>query len=381
MPKIGGNKLSNVINSSKSIQNEQTNVNLKIDQTHLMQINQLMNDLQSSTNLNNCPSNTGVQESQQQPVQIDTLMHQQQTSVIISPNSFMKLDQQIQFQNQPQQNPQMLLSNNQIAANSNQVQTIMLNGQPALFIPASAPISSNLLTQMLQMNANSNQSQKQNSIDYSSLNSNNINSNINSQATETLGANEIIQAKMEPIEHDTVNQNQQSNEPLNTGSHFLNLTNLINNQDQHLQQNHISQAMFNGMPMTDLASMNGSNMALIDPNNQNQHMIPIQNQQQQQIIYIQPDGTMAFPNMQQPLQQQVMQASSSSSAHIPNLPNVNGYHPIQPKPTGEDSRSIVTQFIENFSNKVKVSKRALKVQDVDFKSNKVSTVTFIIYCL
>jgi hypothetical protein len=66
-----------------------------------------------------------------------------------------KLENNIQFQQSAAYQMTSSMTNQALVDNQQQltqVHTIMLNGQPALFIPASSAMSSNLLSQMLMNN-------------------------------------------------------------------------------------------------------------------------------------------------------------------------------------------------------------------------------------
>lgn len=116
------------------------NIGLSIDQNQLMQITQLMNELAQNqsteqyTELNNQQIELVIQEP-----------HSSNQAAILSPNSFVQFNQQSAHNSNIQQ---LLMPQ----VDQQQVHTIMLNGQPALFIPASAAVNSNLLTQVLQTN-------------------------------------------------------------------------------------------------------------------------------------------------------------------------------------------------------------------------------------
>ncbi len=116
-------------------------------------------------------------------------------SLILSPNSLNKYDtqtlqygtnapqqavvnsQQIFTIAQPQQHQAHIIDANNIQ--QQQVHTIMLNGQPALFIPASSAMSSNLLSQML-MNQTTSQTTSNNSTATTSSKHESISSETNS---------------------------------------------------------------------------------------------------------------------------------------------------------------------------------------------------------
>jgi hypothetical protein len=190
---------------------------LTLDQTQLQQITQLMNEMQHqdlnynpliNANSNTNSSSNASTENANTNISIDVSHHQHhnnhnhvdsninQNQLIFSPDSIVKLESQVQYQQQaayqqmaPQSN-QIILDNQQQQQQQQQqitqVHTIMLNGQPALFIPASSAMSSNLLSQML-MNNNSTltnseaQSSSLNSVNNSTnTNSNNQNFELNS---------------------------------------------------------------------------------------------------------------------------------------------------------------------------------------------------------
>jgi hypothetical protein len=188
------------------------NIALTLDQTQLQQITQLMNEMQQqdlnynpliNANNNNNSSNAST-ENANTNISIDVSQHQHhnnnnhnhvdsninQNQLIFSPDSIVKLENQIQYQQQAAyqmapQSSQIILDNQQQQQQQQQqitqVHTIMLNGQPALFIPASSAMSSNLLSQML-MNNNSTlaNSEAQSSSNSTNTNSNNQNFDLNS---------------------------------------------------------------------------------------------------------------------------------------------------------------------------------------------------------
>ena len=363
-------------NDPKTSQDSHSHVSLALDQSQLIQITQLMNELQQQ----------GGHHSN------DSSQHQ----ILISPNSLMKLDQNQQTNgcNEGYQ----VIDQSQMAQSSNQVQTIMLNGQPALFIPASAPISSNLLSQMLQMNSQASNNSNNNissSLDFSSLMS--TGNLIVNHRTETLEAGEVVSTKMEPMEH---HQKVVQNEQQTTGSQFFNLTNTMqSNQQQVAEQQQYSSANImyqipNGMltSAADLNAVNQQQAMLIDINNQNNQFMHHQQQpQQQQIIYLQPDGTLSF---QQPIVQQSQQnVNLAHQQPVNTKPNVTP--PMQQQQTVSNDqgsllisgkrilRSVpktIASALSNSSNnlrnvKIKVGKKAAAAKtfdsNVDFKQNKV----------
>lgn len=137
------------------------------DQDQLMQITQLINNLNNQQTLNPVNSNQQLQQGQATfdtttndfNFQFQNLFDQESTTSnaqtnlnqvgtqVISPAKF-DFSQASQIQssnhifNQLQQNDQ----------HQSEYHPIMLNGQPALFIPASSAISSNLLSQMMMTN-------------------------------------------------------------------------------------------------------------------------------------------------------------------------------------------------------------------------------------
>ena len=142
-------------------------VALTLDQTQLQQITQLMNEMQQQDMQFNgaCESSSAgqtVAASAGFSIDVDN-QAEHQAQLVFSPDSIVKLESQIHFQPQQQQQQQqphtifMPQSNHLVdtQAQMTQVHTIMLNGQPALFIPASSAMSSNLLSQMLMNNSNS----------------------------------------------------------------------------------------------------------------------------------------------------------------------------------------------------------------------------------
>lgn len=131
-----------ILNESKLEMASPTgNVGLSLDQNQLLQITQLMNELaqnQSNDQLYTEFANQPIELVIQEP-------HNNSQTAVISPNSY------VQFSQPTGQNSnfqQLLMPQ----VDHQQVHTIMLNGQPALFIPASAAVNSNLLTQVLQTN-------------------------------------------------------------------------------------------------------------------------------------------------------------------------------------------------------------------------------------
>lgn len=166
--------------------NSNATVALPLDQNQLLQITQLMNEMQASANQNLNDSLTltesniivqqPAQQQQQQNQQVYTNLmefvmssptHQNQpqaqpqtpnqqtqnntnNNIIFSPNSIIKLEQQIQFPTAQPIQQQIIIPQQQ--SDNTQVHTIMLNGQPALFIPASSALSSNLLCELLMNN-------------------------------------------------------------------------------------------------------------------------------------------------------------------------------------------------------------------------------------
>ena len=176
-------------NYSGSNNNAANSVALTLDQTQLQQITALMNEMQqqdlqfnSTSGAVDSLANTTASSSisgNANAISIDIVnngeanMNANQAShIIFSPDSIVKLESQIQYeqsdatsqqqqqqifmQNHHQQQQQQLIENQQQAPQVTQVHTIMLNGQPALFIPASSAMSSNLLSQMLMNNSNNN---------------------------------------------------------------------------------------------------------------------------------------------------------------------------------------------------------------------------------
>ncbi|CAF0709701.1 unnamed protein product [Brachionus calyciflorus] len=125
------------------------NIGLTIDQNQLLQITQLMNELtqQQQQQQSHQQQTSDHDQLNQQALEILLQDQNQQNTIILSPNSLLKFNEQ---QQQTTQNLQQLFIPQQI--DQQQVHTIMLNGQPALFIPASAAINSNLLNQVLQSN-------------------------------------------------------------------------------------------------------------------------------------------------------------------------------------------------------------------------------------
>jgi hypothetical protein len=272
----------------------------------------------------------------------------------------------------------------------------MLNGQPALFIPASAPISSNLLNQMLQINNNGQQQQPSNnntqsgSVNYSSMN--NTTSGINTQSQNASTTTQTLPGtKQEPIDIDDERQPQQNATSANSGSQFANLTNIIGNVTGGQQQQQQQQAIFqlpNGMTMTNMGSLNNQNISIMDTNNQNRQFIPIQQQlvqqqPQQQVVYIQPDGTLTLQPTHQPIFQQIQPMTSLTNMQPRQQQQQSqqhpSFHPIQPKP------NVVKKPTENPSlsavhllSKKPLSKHHLKAQTevVDFKMNKVRFIQF-----
>jgi len=124
-----------------------------------------------SNNTNNLHMNSNNNNNQSNSSQQNNTYYS--NSLVLSPNSLSKYESQgLQYSTsvptqalvnsqqifaiaQPQQQQEQIIDANSLQ--QQQVHTIMLNGQPALFIPASSAMSSNLLCQML-MNQNSNQS-------------------------------------------------------------------------------------------------------------------------------------------------------------------------------------------------------------------------------
>lgn len=130
------------------------NIGLTLDQAQLLQITQLMNELQQQQHQqqiqSECLSIADIQNEQQitnQQMEIVVNSQNSNQNVILSPNSLAKLDQQIQIQSNQASNIQQLFLG-QTDTQQSQVHTIMLNGQPALFIPASAPLSASFLSQI-----------------------------------------------------------------------------------------------------------------------------------------------------------------------------------------------------------------------------------------
>lgn len=141
--------------------NNNNNIALTLDQTQLQQITQLMNEMQQQ-DLNFNANNNAIENTN---ISIDVTHHTNHTEnginqnqLIFSPDSIVKLENNIQFQQAtayqmtPSITNQALVDNQQQQQQLTQVHTIMLNGQPALFIPASSAMSSNLLSQMLMNN-------------------------------------------------------------------------------------------------------------------------------------------------------------------------------------------------------------------------------------
>lgn len=175
-------------NTNTNNNNSNATVALPLDQNQLLQITQLMNEMQASANQNLNDSLTltesniivqqPAQQQQQQNQQVYTNLmefvmssptHQNQpqaqpqtpnqqaqnntnnnNNIIFSPNSIIKLEQQIQFPTAQPIQQQIIIPQQQ--SDNTQVHTIMLNGQPALFIPASSALSSNLLCELLMNN-------------------------------------------------------------------------------------------------------------------------------------------------------------------------------------------------------------------------------------
>ena len=167
--------------------NNNNNIALTLDQTQLQQITQLMNEMQQQ-DLNFNVNNNAVENTN---ISIDVTHHTNHTEnsvnqnqLIFSPDSIVKLENNIQFQQATayQMTPSMTnqaLVDNQQQHQLTQVHTIMLNGQPALFIPASSAMSSNLLSQMLM---NNNGALVNTETQSSTINtSHNINNNNNNQ--------------------------------------------------------------------------------------------------------------------------------------------------------------------------------------------------------
>ncbi|RNA25006.1 transcription factor Sp3 isoform X1 [Brachionus plicatilis] len=115
------------------------NVGLSLDQNQLLQITQLMNELAQNQSSDQYTDNQSI----------ELVLHDShstsQGQSTISPNSFVQFNQQT---GQTSSIQQLLMPQ----LDQQQVHTIMLNGQPALFIPASAAVNSSLLSQMLQTN-------------------------------------------------------------------------------------------------------------------------------------------------------------------------------------------------------------------------------------
>ena len=141
---------------------------LTLDQTQLQQITQLMNEMQQQELTFNAQLNVNNNSTENANITIDVNHADHninQNQLIFSPDSIVKLESQIQFQQHSAyqmgtQSNQIVLDNHQQQLQQQQqhppqitqVHTIMLNGQPALFIPASSAMSSNLLSQMLMNN-------------------------------------------------------------------------------------------------------------------------------------------------------------------------------------------------------------------------------------
>ena len=162
--------------SPPSNPNSNATVALPLDPNQLLQITQLMNEMQASANQNLNDSLTLAESNLivPQPAQQQQQQHNQQqvytnlmefvmssptqpqqaqnnsnnNNIIFSPNSIIKLEQQIQQFPAAQQ---IIIP--QQPSDNTQVHTIMLNGQPALFIPASSALSSNLLCELLMSNS------------------------------------------------------------------------------------------------------------------------------------------------------------------------------------------------------------------------------------
>ena len=271
------------------------------DQNQLYQITQLINDFQQ-------------QQQQQQLQQQPTSSPQQNPNILGNAECFSLNDLNFQLQQQQQQNtfqnmmeisvaPDQSQSNpnynNNIGINMSpstmikfennqfpneqqqqsqqqEVHTIMLNGQPALFIPASSAMSSNLLCQLMmnnQMNANqfdfsNNQNMGTDTNNFASILGNNqqfILSNENNTA-----ANEQIEQTPQLENHIVLNNNntiQLSGEDLNSFASQVNMSGFNCNME----------------------GINQPQQIVINSNN-NQISNDMNQQQQQQIICIQPDG-------------------------------------------------------------------------------------------
>ena len=323
--------------------------NNNLDQNQMMQIQQFLNDLQQqqqpiqqqqpqqnilaaaeSLSLNDLnqqqslqnlldivvtsPTSSQQQQSQQQNYYQQS--NQQQNSLILSPNSIIKLDTQQYVNNQQQ----IFIQQNQQQQVENQVHTIMLNGQPALFIPASSVMSNNLLSQML-MNTNQNTTTNQVYSEQIGLpiqlhqlpqqqnvTSNNQQNNLTNEFTLQTDTNEQQQ-------HQVINLAQVLNSNDTNSLQYLQLSN------HHQQNNEIDSQQIVCKIEQDLvqpvqqqqhfilhnantASAAATTTTQITTNNNTSD----QTQLGQQIICIQPDGNITFQTLpfliQQPQQQQ-----------------------------------------------------------------------------
>jgi hypothetical protein len=304
-------------------------------------------------------------------------------------------------QNNHQQQQQLILDPNQ----QNQVQTIMLNGQPALFIPASAALNNQLLYQMLQMNNNNNNNQQQpqpqqqqqrqntslnnsnSNLDFSALLGGGNNLSLNNTETENQEPITANKVKNEPIEQEDniPNQTQTSNVNSSSGNQFVNLTNLLNteNNQQQQQQKQQQNVQYIQLPNGQIAeiinnnSNNGntisgassqgieflnSNQLFTNPLIQQQQFAP----QQQQIVYIQPDGTLAIQPQQQP--QQIIFQNQVKLINE-NQPPIQVQ--IQPPSQAAVQNALISPTTSSNKGGGKTKLEKAKSSSVDFKMNKL----------
>jgi hypothetical protein len=178
---------------------------------------QQQNNTYYSNSLVLSPSSLNKYDAQtlQYATTMPTLVNSQQIFTIAQPQS----------QQQQQQQAQIIDAN---SLQQQQVHTIMLNGQPALFIPASSAMSSNLLCQML-MNQNNNQST-------TSTNNSSTTTTTTSSSSATNSNDLFANEQFETA--NSLNSKLNANNSLKDDNHMI--VNLSGTQHHHQQSQHHS---------------------------------------------------------------------------------------------------------------------------------------------
>lgn len=326
------------------------NIGMQLDQDQLTQITHLINNLQNQqVTINSSPTNVNMQQSNITAEGLNDLNSQQQQFQIILDNESSIIDNQVTFNPIPQVNNsinqfQQAQLYNQLQSEQQQQQQqeyhpIMLNGQPALFIPASSAISSNLLSQMMMSN-------QSNENKLEAFNPETSNHTMNSQPMETINLHENLNSNTE-----VTNQNNNLNlcndfNVLANGSYEINNFSNVNNVIGNLENMNQNQVFFNGTQIG-LSQQNVN----------------------QQLICVQQDGNIKFQQVplilsqNQNITQQNIEMNNSSSECKPNK--------LKKKltPIKTTKQNTVASALANSSNITNTKNKASKKHNMTNLSN------------